>query len=220
MISLLNYMKIIDVSHTVFPEVEIVRFARFSDGRGFFSEIFRKSDFQKDDHLNFLKDMDILQANISYSKRNVIRGLHFQWNPPMGKLVRTIQGRMIDLFLDVRPKSANFGKIAAYEMSSHLEKEENQWIWIPVGFAHGVVFLEDTILEYFCSAEYNPSGETTISPMASDIDWSLCDKDLKLVVDKIIKAGPIVSEKDRKGHTVTEWKYNPSSSNLTYPIKA
>ncbi len=208
-------MKVIEVKSVVFPEVRIIRFARFSDERGFFSEVYRKSDFQKNDELHFLRDTEIIQANISFSIKNVIRGLHFQWNPEMGKLVRTIQGRMIDLFLDIRIDSPTFGKIGAYELGSHVEELENQWIWIPSGFAHGVVFLEDTMLEYFCSAEYNAPGETTISLLAKDIDWSLCDKNLKVQVDSIIQQGPIMSEKDRNGLSVAEWKNNPASRNVT-----
>lgn len=207
-------MQIVEVKSIFFPEIKIIRFARFSDRRGFFSEVFKKSDFQKKEELYFLKNIEILQANISFSKKNVVRGLHFQWNPAMGKLIRIIQGKIIDLFLDVRSTSPVFGKIGAYEMSSDLNQTENQWIWIPPGFAHGVVFLEETILEYFCSTEYNPRGEETISPMAKDIDWSLCETKLKQIVQKIFQNNPIISDKDKKGHSLIDWKKITASRNI------
>ncbi len=209
-------MKIIEVKPLVFPEVRIIRYARFSDERGFFSEVYKRSDFQNSEQLKFFKNKELTQINISYSKKQVVRGLHFQCNPQMDKLVRTIQGSMIDLFMDIRRGSPNFGKIAAQEMSSHAGDTKNAWIWVPVGFAHGVVFLEDTFIEYFCTAEYNPRGEVTISPVAKDIDWSSCDKNLKAIVGKIIEDGPIISAKDKNGLSVSDWKNHPDSQNLLF----
>lgn len=209
-------MKIIEVASLTFPEVKTISYPRFSDRRGFFGEVYRKSDFQNNPKLNFLKNKELTQVNISYSKKRVVRGLHFQWNPEMDKLVRVIQGRMVDLFMDIRRDSPNFGKIAGYGMSSQVVEGQNEWIWIPVGFAHGIVFLEDTLIEYFCTAEYNPQGEVTISPVGKDINWSLCDKNLKGQVDKIIKEEPIISEKDKNGFSVSDWKAHPASQSLLF----
>lgn len=199
-------MKIVSVQELIFPEVRVIRYKRFADERGFFSETYKKSDFQTNPLLSFLKDFDFVQANTSFSKKGVIRGLHVQWNPYMGKLVKVITGRMIDLFMDIRKNSHNFGKIAAYDMNPGQEKDYNEWIWLPVGFAHGSCFLEDSYIEYFCTGEYNPSSEAGISPLGNDIDWSLCDKNLKKMFDEVVWADAIISEKDKKGYTIASWR--------------
>src|ERR1039458_8491280 len=100
-------MKITEIKSLVIPAIKIVRFARFTDLRGYFTESFRKSDFSA--QLEFMKGVDFFQFNESFSRPNVVRGLHFQWNPFMGKLVRTVQGRMVDLFLDIRKGSPSYG---------------------------------------------------------------------------------------------------------------
>ena len=97
----------------------------------------------------------------------------------MGKLVRTLSGRMVDMILDIRKGSTTFGKIIAYDMPSEHEADYNEWIWVPPGFAHGNFFTEDSTIEYFCSGEYSPGCEAGISPLAADIDWSLCEGSLK-----------------------------------------
>lgn len=198
-------MKIIGVRTIGFPEIKVIRYGRFVDERGYFTETYRKTDFQNNPELLFLKGKEFVQTNVSFSKKNVVRGLHAQWNPPIGKLVRVIVGRMIDFFLDIRKKSPNFGKIGCYEMSSDFHREDNEWIWVPSGFAHGGCFLEDTAIEYYCTGEYNPETEVAISPLADDINWLDCDPQLKNIFDKIISAIPIISEKDKSGHTLSSW---------------
>ena len=89
-------MKILGIESTVFPEIKVIKFARFADERGYFTELYKKSDFEK---IDFLKGEIFVQNNESFSKKGVIRGLHFQWNPYQKKLVRVVQGKMIDLFL-------------------------------------------------------------------------------------------------------------------------
>lgn len=205
-------MKILEIKSLVFPEVKILRFSRFDDNRGYFTETFRKSDFNK----RFLPDFNILQVNESYSKKGVIRGLHFQWNPYMGKLVRTIKGHMIDLFLDIRIGSPTFGKIAAFDMPANFQENYSTWIWIPVGFAHGNIFLEETTIEYFCTSEYSPGNEAGINPLSNDLDWSSCDKKLKKIIDQVIKKGLIISEKDKNGLSLSQWQEDPRSKNFIY----
>jgi dTDP-4-dehydrorhamnose 3,5-epimerase len=209
-------MKIVEVKETLFPEVKVIKYGRFPDKRGYFAETFKKSDLQTNSQLTFLKDFEIKQANISFSKKNVIRGLHFQWNPNMGKLVRTISGRMIDLFLDIRYSSPNFGRIAAWDMPSLPLDETNQLIWIPEGFAHGSLFTEDTFIEYYCNSEWNPKTEASITPLAADIDWSLCDKKLKREFDEIIHDTYLMSEKDKGGMTVSDWQKDPRAKNFIF----
>lgn len=202
-------MKIFEVKQLAFPEVKVVRFARFADNRGYFTEPFRSSDFQK-----VIPNFTILQVNESYSQKNVIRGLHFQWNPYMGKLVRTVRGHMVDLFLDIRIGSPTFGKIAAYDMPTSQETDFAEWIWVPVGFAHGNFFLEETIIEYLCTGEYSLGCEAGISPVAPDLDWSLCDSGLKKQFDMIVENNPLISDKDKVGLTITQWKNDERSKNF------
>ncbi len=83
-------MKIIEVRALAIPEIKLIRFARFPDHRGYFTEVWRRSDFQEHPELSFLRGVEFGQANESFSRPRTIRGLHFQWNPYMGKLVRTI----------------------------------------------------------------------------------------------------------------------------------
>lgn len=204
-------MQILEVKSSIFPEIKIIRYERFPDERGFFSESFRKSDIK--DKIPEFNNLEILQSNVSYSKVGVIRGLHFQWKPDMGKLIRVIDGAMIDVFLDIRKNSPTFGKIGAVKMEADPTKTEESMIWIPRGFAHGVAFYKNSYIEYFCTAEYSPFNEAGIFPLASDIDWSLCDSQLKTEFDQIAKSN-LISEKDKKGLTVSQWKLDPRSENF------
>jgi len=92
-------MKILDVKSLAIESVKVIRFARFCDERGYFTETFRKSDLLNNSQIDSMTNVEFVQANESLSKKGVIRGLHFQWNPYMGKLVRTIKGRMVDIVL-------------------------------------------------------------------------------------------------------------------------
>lgn len=212
-------MKILDVRDLGLEGVKIIRYGRFADMRGFFAEHFRDSDFRSHPRLDFMKEIQFLQCNESYSKPGTIRGLHFQWNPFMGKLVRTLRGRMIDMVLDIRNGSATFGKILGYDMPASPNADFGEWIWVPPGFAHGNFFTEESHIEYFCTGEYNPECESGISPLAADIDWSLFDSELKREFDALTTPlsapdalqKPLMSEKDRKGHSVSSWMANPDS---------
>ena len=205
-------MKFLEIKSLVFPEIKVIKFARFLDNRGYFTELYKKSDFQK---IDFLKNVTFKQNNGSFSKKGVVRGLHFQWNPYMNKLVRTIQGHMIDLFLDIRIGSPTFGKIGVHNMLIKPELDYCEWIWVPIGFAHGSVFLEETTIEYYCTAEYSPSTEASISPLSPDIDWSQTDKNLKNIIDKIFQKKNI-SEKDKNGFTLAQWQKDERSKNFIY----
>lgn len=207
-------MKIIEIKELAIPAIKVIKFARFRDHRGYFTEPFRKSQFENE--ISFMKGINFLQMNESFSRKGVVRGLHFQWNPYMGKLVRTIHGNMVDLFLDIRKGSPTFGKAAAYALPSTAEGECGEWIWVPPGFAHGNYFNADSIIEYTCSGEYSPGCEAGISPLSSDIDWSLCDPQLKQEFDQIIKNQSLMTEKDIKGFTVTNWAADERSANFQY----
>jgi dTDP-4-dehydrorhamnose 3,5-epimerase len=152
----------------------------FRDDRGYFFESFQKEKFQA---LGI--DVDFLQDNESMSQKNVLRGLHFQIPPfAQGKLVRVVRGSVLDVAVDIRRKSKTYGK---WE-SSVLSAENKLMMWIPEGFAHGFITLEDdTIFQYKCTNYYNKESECGII-------WN--DPDLKIDwgIDK-----PMVSEKDLKG---------------------
>ena len=209
-------MKILEVRPLVFPEVKVIRFQRFKDERGYFSEIYRKDQFHSHPDLSALKDSEFVQYNESYSRQNTIRGMHFQWDPQMGKLVRTLWGHMVDIVLDIRKGSPTFGKMIAYDMPFETESEFGEYIWVPKGFAHGNYYLTDTKITYFCTSSWNPSGEASISPMAPDIDWSLCDSTLKAQFDSIVQHNPLISGKDKDGFTVAQWSQNPNSEQFQY----
>src|SRR5690606_36449696 len=115
----------------------------YPDDRGWFYE------FQKDSTLKGLGiDVQFLQENISFSKKNVIRGLHFQRAPyAQAKLATVISGRVLDVVVDLRPDSATFGKVYPCELDSISKK----MLLVPEGFAHGFAALEDSIFFYKCS---------------------------------------------------------------------
>ena len=205
-------MKIVSITEAQIPGVKLINFERFTDKRGFFTETFRVSDFINNELKCFPNG--IMQANESYSRRNVLRGLHFQWNPNMGKLVRTISGHMVDLVLDLRQGSPTQGKIMAFNMPANSTDGTTSWIWVPEGCAHGNFFLEDSYIEYFCSGSYNGGCEAGVSPFAEDIDWSICDAKLKnLFAD--LKDSFIATSKDINGLSVKQWLDREDSKNFT-----
>jgi len=138
------------------------------------------------------------QAIQSTSRRGVVRGLHFQWDPPMGKLVRCITGAILDVVVDVRHGSPTLGDHLAVELS----EENHRSFWIPPGFAHGFVALaEETIVLYECSSAH--------SPQESGIRWN--DPALGIAWPELES---IVSDKDRAAPTLAEWLQDPRSRNF------
>ncbi len=209
-------MKLLKIKKLKLDAVQVIRFQRFCDHRGYFTEHYRKDDFENHPDMDFMKGVNFVQCNESYSKKGTVRGLHFQWNPYMGKLVRTLSGRMVDMVLDIRKGSSTFGKIILYDMLADPQADFSEWIWVPPGFAHGNFFTEDTIIEYFCSGEYSPGCEAGISPLATDIDWSLCDSSLKKLFDSIAPSTSLISDKDKNGLSVNEWTKCGDSDNFIY----
>ena len=149
----------------------------YKDERGYFFESWNEELFKSNG-----VDLSFVQDNQSFSHKNVIRGLHFQ-NPPyaQGKLVRVIQGSVIDVAVDLRKKSSTYGQYYSVELSS----KNNYIFWIPPGFAHGFASLEDnTIFSYKCTNVYNKKSEGSLiwNDVDLNIDWGIDD--------------PIVSSKD------------------------
>lgn len=99
-------------------------------------------------------------------------------------------------------------------MPESYDKNFGEWIWVPVGFAHGNYYAEESTIEYLCTGDYNPAGEVGISPLAPDIDWSLCDTKIKSEFDEIIRNGPLLATKDKNGLSLAAWKTDPRSDNF------
>ena len=210
-------MKILSVKTLALPEIKVVQFALFKDHRGYFTEPYRKSDLTTHPDLPFSKSGDFVQENESFSKSHTLRGLHFQWNPFMGKMVRTLFGHMIDIVMDIRLGSPNYGKAILYDMPRSVDADMGEWIWAPPGFAHGNLFLEPTAIEYLCTGEYSQGCEAGISPLSPDIDWSLAEVGLKAELDKNIASEELlISDKDRLGLSVKDWSADARSSNFIY----
>lgn len=166
------------------PEIEgllIITPRVFEDDRGTFMESFNKGKF--DEAVG--REVSFVQDNQSVSKKGVLRGLHFQKSPfAQGKLVRVIKGSVIDIAVDIRKNSPTYGDYVAVELTA----ENNEQFWIPEGFAHGFVALEDeTTFLYKCTNYYAPQCEGTLlwNDPTLNIDWGILD--------------PIISEKDAIG---------------------
>ncbi len=208
-------MKIINTKELAIPAIKVITHGRFTDHRGYFTETFRKDDFNN--LREVIGDWEILQSNESFSKKHTLRGLHFQWNPYMGKLVRTIQGHMIDIVLDIRKNSPTFGKAIMYDMPSSPEDDSAEWIWVPPGFAHGNFFLLDTTIEYYCSGQYSSGNEAGISPLSNEIDWSLCDNELNDEFKKTVSAESLlITDKDKDGYSLSAWSATEESEKFVY----
>lgn len=150
----------------------------FTDNRGIFFESYKKSDFLKKYNFNEL----FVQDNHSISKKNVIRGMHYQWNPPMGKLVRVVKGEVLDVIVDIRKSSPNYGKVYSFLLS---EQNKNQ-LYVPPGYAHGFVSrAEESVVLYKCTSEYNSDGESGINPLDThlSIDWGI-ERDKMIISQK------------------------------------
>jgi dTDP-4-dehydrorhamnose 3,5-epimerase len=209
-------VKLISVKALALADIKVIRYARFCDHRGYFTESFRRSDFRTHAQTPFLRGVEFVQTNESFSRTGTVRGLHFQWNPTMGKLIRTLQGHMVDLVLDIRKGSPTHGKVIAYDMPAQRSQDFNEWIWVPPGFAHGNLFLEDTTIEYFCTGEYNPQCEAGISPLATDLDWSLCEPGLRQAFLRVAPTTELMSPKDKAGLTLTAWSADERSDQFVY----
>ncbi len=208
-------MKILSVQSLAIPDVKVIRFARFCDDRGYFSEHFRTSDFQRHPELAQAIPQPFVQCNEAFSRRATLRGLHVQWQPKMGKLVRTLAGRLVDFVLDIRSGSATFGKIIGYDLPAARDRDFAEWIWVPPGFAHGTLLPEETTIEYFCTASWNPAAEAAISPLAADLDWSLCDAALTKLFADVVAEGVLMTDKDRFAPSLSDWVSDPRSSLVT-----
>ena len=144
------------VTPTALSEVLIVNTRSFTDDRGYFKEVWHQDRYQE---LGILGPF--VQDNLSVSRKHVLRGLHLQVAPaPQGKLVSVLRGSVLDVAVDVRVGSPTFGKW----VTETLSEANGQQLWVPYGFAHGFLSLEDdTVVTYKCTAPYHPDAEIGIS---------------------------------------------------------
>jgi len=168
----------------------------FDDARGFFSETFRADQF---DALGL--PSVYRQDNHSGSARNVLRGLHFQYDPPMAKLMRVSRGTAFLVSVDVRPGSPTLGKWMGIEVSA----ENRRQVWAPAGFARGFCVVSDFAeVQYKCSVEYNPATDVGIqwNDPALGIEWPI--------------ERPSLSYRDMNAQTLAAWLEGPHAQRLRY----
>jgi dTDP-4-dehydrorhamnose 3,5-epimerase len=166
------------------------------DERGFFMETYRKDNFQ-----DLGLPTEWVQDNHSRSAKGVLRGLHFQWEPPMGKLMRVTQGAAFLVAVDIRKGSPTLGKWFGAEVTAENKKQ----VFAPYGFARGFCALTDGCeVQYKCTGIYNSGAESGISYKDPEIgiDWPL--KDVQ------------VSDKDAKAQSLAQWLASPLSDNIVY----
>lgn len=174
------------VVQTSIPDLLIIEPKVFGDERGFFYESFNQRKFSE---LTGLQ-VEFVQDNHSKSAKGVLRGLHYQIHHPQGKLVRAVQGTVLDVAVDIRQSSPTFGQHVAVELSS----ENKRMFWVPPGFAHGFVVLTETAEFLYKTTDYwYPEHERSIrwNDPALSIDWNL-------------EIQPLVSAKDAQGKLLSE----------------
>jgi dTDP-4-dehydrorhamnose 3,5-epimerase len=177
-------------------EIKVIAPQVFGDHRGFFMEAYRKDMFA---------DMGIpyefLQDNHSRSAKGVIRGLHFQWDPPMAKLMRVTLGAVFLVAVDIRRGSPTLGQWFGLEVSA----ENKRQVWAPPGFARGFCVLSDVAeLQYKCTAIYNP-------PCEGSILWRDPDIGIRWPIEN-----PTLSEKDAQAQTLQQWLASDAAHALAY----
>ena len=158
----------------------------FGDARGFFMETWNEAGFA-----GVGLDLNFVQDNHSRSQIGVLRGLHFQNPGPQGKLVRVTNGAVFDVAVDLRQSSPTFGQWVGVELSARNKR----MFWVPEGFAHGFLTLEDdTDFLYKCTAPYAPQSEFTLAwdDPAVGIEWPTTGVD------------PIISDKDTRGLSLAD----------------
>src|SRR5579864_4518193 len=168
----------------------------FQDERGFFTEVYRADQFKA-----MGLPTEFGQDNHSLSTRGVLRGLHFQWDPPMGKLMRVTQGSAFLVAVDIRKGSPTLGKWAGVIAST----ENRRQVWAPASFARGFCVLSEYAeIQYKCTGIYSNKGESGIrwDDPEIGIEWPIREVQL--------------SDKDRKAQTLKEWLSRPESEYFQY----
>ncbi len=168
---------LVKVIQTDVPGCLVLEPQVFGDERGFFYESFNREKFSE-----VGLPTDFVQGNVSSSSRGVLRGLHYQWPRPQGKLVSVLEGEVWDVAVDIRRNSPDFGRWTAAVLSAQNKRH----FWIPEGFAHGFVVLsERALFTYLCTATYDRTADASLR-------WD----DAALAIDWPVSA-PLLSDKDK-----------------------
>ncbi len=187
------------VKRTSIPEVLIVEHQAFQDERGFLLEAYHAGEFAEYSELGL--PSSFVQLNHSRSGRDVVRGLHFQWQPPMGKFMRVARGEAFIVAVDVRPGSPTLGR---YELV--VANDENHIaLWAPASFARGFATLSDVVdIEYLVTGHYNGEAETGIAWDDPDvgIDWPVKE--------------PVLSARDAHAQSLADWLARPEAQHFRY----
>jgi dTDP-4-dehydrorhamnose 3,5-epimerase len=176
-------------------EIKVLVPEVFEDERGFFLEAYRRDQFRQFDIPDFVQD------NHSGSVKNVVRGLHFQWDPPMGKLMRVTVGTAWLVAVDIRKGSPTLGKWFGIECSA----KDRRMIYAPPNFARGFCVLSDFAeIQYKCTSIYNAKGESGIrwDDPAIGVEWPVRD--------------PILSGKDKTAMRLADWLKTPQSDHFRF----
>jgi len=177
-------------------DIVVLKHEVYEDDRGFFLEVFRADQFKA-----LGLPTEFVQDNHSRSVKGVVRGLHFQWDPPMGKLMRVTAGTAFLVAVDIRKGSPTLGKWFGIEVSEQTKLQ----VWAPAGFARGFCVLSDVAeIQYKCTGIYNNKGE-------SGILWNDPEIGIQWPLSK-----PILSEKDKKAQTLQQWLASPLSEHFQY----
>lgn len=179
-----------------FRDVKVIVPELFQDDRGFFMEAFRE-----DQYAELGLPTTFLQDNHSGSVKGVLRGLHFQWEPPMGKLMRVTRGSAFLVAVDIRHGSPTLGQWVGVEAST----ENRRQVWAPAGFARGFAVLSDYAeIQYKCTGIYNNRSE-------GGIRWDDPEIGIEWPVEN-----PILSSKDTGTPSLSEWLSSADSQNFRY----
>jgi dTDP-4-dehydrorhamnose 3,5-epimerase len=181
----------IEVETIQLGDVVVLKPGLFEDARGFFMETYRADQFAA-----LGLPTHFVQDNHSRSARGVLRGLHFQWDPPMGKLMRVTHGAAFLVAVDVRKDSPTLGRWFGIEVSAESKRQ----VWAPAGFARGFCVLSEFAeIQYKCTGLYNAKAESGIlwNDPAIGIEWPVRD--------------PTLSDKDRSARTLAQWLATPES---------
>ena len=166
-----------EINSMEISDVKFVNIKKFDDDRGFFEEIYRNNIFNNSGISDKFK-----QINLSLSKKNVFRGFHFQLNPePQSKLVTVVLGRIIDYAVDLRKNSMSYKKNVHYELTN------GKMLYIPEGFAHGFLALEDSYVLYLATNEFNKELDSGVRYDDKELNIKLPDNIIVSEKDKNLK---------------------------------
>ena len=176
-----------DILPTPLDGLRVVQSALHADERGVFTELWREAAFAEAGI-----GPGFVQNNRSLSRAGVLRGLHFQWPAEQGKLVRVDHGAIFDVAVDIRPGSPTYGRWHAEELSA----ENGRQMWVPPGFAHGFLSLEEAVVGYLCTGYYVPGDARAIA-------WD--DPEIGIAWPLPRGQSPILSATDAAAPTLAAW---------------